>query len=102
MKIDWYEVPLGKWPCLQHKTGSTGCGIIVDMVDTHEHLVRLGYSHTSYILQTDFGNTLTLTEEEVRASYFLIKVEEDPLGRLERQKELLKSAYEKYYTELIK
>ena len=72
------------------------------MVDTHPELIEEGYDDKSYILQTDFGNTFTMTKEEVLRGYWLVRVEDDPLGRMNRQRELLEDCMEKYYNALIR
>ena len=93
-------VEFGKWVCVQPINSHTGCGIIVDVVDTREHLVQMGYSEESYIVQTDFGNTFTLTKEEMETVYHPVRVEEDPMARMIRQQELLKGVLDKFYKEL--
>lgn len=81
----------------------TGCGIIVDVVDIPDH--RNGYYHGAtdgklYTVLTDFGNTFIGTLQEMLGSYEVVKVEADPVARLERQRELLAKAEELYFKEL--
>ena len=89
-----------KWVCVQPINGHTGCGIVVDVVETHAHLVQMGYSEESYVVQTDFGNIFTLTKEEMETAYHPVRVEEDPMARMVRQQELLKECLDKFYKEL--
>lgn len=98
--MESFDIKLQQWACLQPKEGHTGCAIILKEENTHKDLVDKGLSEKSYLVQTDFGNVFKMTEEEVNTSYTVTRIENDPIGRFIRQKELLDDVFEKYYSEI--
>lgn len=47
----------------------TGYAVIIEQRITHPTLVDMGYSSHSYLIMTNFGNTLLMTTEELLSSY---------------------------------
>ncbi len=101
-----YRTPLKyrfrKWTTLTPRGDviRTGCGIIVDIVEVPEP--RYGYYESAtdgklYTVMTDFGNTYTLTLQDLVENYDVGRVEKYPAARIARQQELLDEAYCKYF-----
>lgn len=81
------EIPL--YSCWQPTSDITGCGIVVKIEEVDGNKI--------YHFLTDFGNVVERTSEHLFNNYSYKMVEQDPIERYERQKELLLEAYSKYF-----
>lgn len=70
---------------VQCRTGMIGCGIIVNVQPIPEKRYDMYLTSCIYTLVTDFGNVVSLTQEELDANYTFICVEGNPLARWDKQ-----------------
>lgn len=97
--IKMYTQDFQLYTTLQPKGDYSGCGMIVQVQDVPESRQGLYNSKENklYTVLTDFGNTFTLTVEELETAYIVTGVEKDPQSRFMRQQELLREAWETYF-----
>ena len=81
------------WSCT---TGMTGSGIVLKIRDVPPEKVEMYSCDKLFHFITDFGNVVVLTEGELLSNYEFSHVEEDIIGRFERQQDLLKQVYADY------
>lgn len=81
----------------------TGHGIILDIVPMTAAQLSWFVNHEDknmYHIMTDFGNIVKLTYTELSTHYVPCFVEDDPVGRFQRQQYLLQESFNMYLKDL--
>lgn len=86
---------------VQCNTGMTGCGIIVNVQPIPEKRYDMYLTSCIYTLVTDFGNVVSLTQEELDANYTFICVEDNPLVRWNKQIDNINRVKSIYFKEKL-